>query len=130
MDARGMPSRMRPIPKLRILRCEIARSLRHQLLRSKMTPDRKMTPGFETLCSCRRPYMADGVMSYDGANLVEGLIAQVQRGESPYVKAPCGDEGMVGFQVRETWVVSVCEPVSCSCCSHKEGEGGSQDNCQ
>ncbi|GBF97799.1 lactase-phlorizin hydrolase [Raphidocelis subcapitata] len=40
----------------------------------------------------------DGVMSYDAANLAEGLIAQVERGEAPYTRAPCG-AGLQGFQI-------------------------------
>jgi uncharacterized membrane protein YgcG len=39
------------------------------------------------------------LLSYDSANLVEGLIQQVERGEEPYVRAPCGDQGDQGFQV-------------------------------
>jgi uncharacterized membrane protein YgcG len=37
-------------------------------------------------------------MSYEGANLAEGLIAQVERGEAPYAKGPCG-AGAAGYQV-------------------------------
>ena len=43
--------------------------------------------------------LPDGVLTYDGANLVEGIIKQVLRGEDPYTKAPCGDLGAKGFQV-------------------------------
>jgi hypothetical protein len=62
-------------------------------------------------CRCRvpRPHRSpahasrlshpDGILSYDTANIVEGLIAQVQRGEAPYAKAACG-AGLEGFQVR------------------------------
>jgi hypothetical protein len=39
------------------------------------------------------------VISYDAANLAEGLIAQVERGDKPYARAPCG-AGLQGFQVR------------------------------
>jgi len=52
-------------------------------------------------------------MSYDGANLAEGLISQVERGESPYAKGPCG-AGEAGYQVRAlfwlhrfTWVMGL-----------------------
>lgn len=42
---------------------------------------------------------ADAVLSYDAANLLEGTIALIERGEAPYGVAPCGSQAQ-GFQVR------------------------------
>ena len=39
------------------------------------------------------------MLSYDSANLLEGTLALIERGEEPYAKAPCGSEGLQGFQV-------------------------------
>lgn len=41
----------------------------------------------------------DGVLSYSGANRVEGLIKDIWNGVHPYALAPCGDKGDEGFQV-------------------------------
>ena len=41
----------------------------------------------------------DGVLSYDDANAVEGLISKIAYGEPPFLKAPCGELGLRGYQV-------------------------------
>lgn len=40
----------------------------------------------------------DGVISFEGADRVEGIIKDIWDGVDPYKRAPCGDEGIVGFQ--------------------------------
>lgn len=47
----------------------------------------------------RHTVSADGVLSYDGGNLIEGTINAIRNGEEPYKTSPCGDEGPAGFQV-------------------------------
>jgi hypothetical protein len=41
----------------------------------------------------------DGVLSYADANAVEGLISKIAYGEPPFLKAPCGELGLRGYQV-------------------------------
>lgn len=43
----------------------------------------------------------DGILSSEKAgDRVEGVIKDIWEGQDPYTKAPCGDQGMEGFQVR------------------------------
>ena len=51
----------------------------------------------------------DGILSVESANVVEGVIKKILAGEKPYVKAPCGDAGMQGFQVC-AWPLRCCAP--------------------
>jgi hypothetical protein len=42
----------------------------------------------------------DGVISYEAANRVEGVIKDIWAGVDPFVRAPCADKGLQGYQVR------------------------------
>ena len=41
----------------------------------------------------------DGVLSYDEANAVEKVISKIADGQPPFVKAPCGELRLRGYQV-------------------------------
>jgi hypothetical protein len=41
----------------------------------------------------------DGILSYKAANRVEGIIKDIYDGVDPYVRVPCADQGVAGFQV-------------------------------
>jgi hypothetical protein len=41
----------------------------------------------------------DGVISYQSANVIEGLIKKIVMGEAPYARDACG-AGVEGYQVR------------------------------
>lgn len=41
----------------------------------------------------------DAVLSEQTANRLEGLIGDIEDGQSPYRQAPCGSQGMKGYQV-------------------------------
>jgi hypothetical protein len=41
----------------------------------------------------------DSVLSVKAANRIEGIIQDIQDGESPYRKDLCGAQGMQGYQV-------------------------------
>lgn len=41
----------------------------------------------------------DTVLSEQAANRLEGLIGDIEDGQSPYRQAPCGSQGMKGYQV-------------------------------
>jgi hypothetical protein len=38
--------------------------------------------------------------SVESANVVEGIIKEIEAGGDPYAKAPCGEAGEQGYQVR------------------------------
>lgn len=42
----------------------------------------------------------DGIIAYDSANVVEGILKKIYNGEPPYALGPCGSYGMQGYQVR------------------------------
>lgn len=41
----------------------------------------------------------DGVLSYTAANRIEGIIKEINKGDSPYKKKYCEGRGLEGFQV-------------------------------
>lgn len=41
----------------------------------------------------------DGVLTLAGANRIEGVLKDVWEGADPYVRAPCGSAGVIGYQV-------------------------------
>jgi Modulator of levamisole receptor-1 len=41
----------------------------------------------------------DGVVSYAEANIVEGLVKEIEAGQHPYVRHTCGTAGLEGYQV-------------------------------
>ena len=41
----------------------------------------------------------DAVLSEQAANRLEGLIGDIEDGQSPYRQAPCGSRGMEGYQI-------------------------------
>ncbi|GIL83335.1 hypothetical protein Vretimale_11310 [Volvox reticuliferus] len=41
----------------------------------------------------------DGVLTYESANVVEGVIKKIYAGEPPYALGPCGNLGLKGYQV-------------------------------
>ena len=42
----------------------------------------------------------DSILTYAGANRIEGIIEDVWMGVAPYIKRECGESGPQGFQVR------------------------------
>lgn len=48
----------------------------------------------------------DGILTYESANVVEGVIKKIFEGETPYVRTYCGASGQIGYQVREVATVS------------------------
>ena len=44
----------------------------------------------------------DSVLTYAGANRIEGIIEDVWMGVAPYIKRECGKSGPQGFQVSRT----------------------------
>lgn len=41
----------------------------------------------------------DGVLTLEGANMVEGAIQKIETGEEPYARMRCGELGLRGYQV-------------------------------
>ncbi|KAG2431742.1 hypothetical protein HXX76_009238 [Chlamydomonas incerta] len=41
----------------------------------------------------------DAILTYESANVVEGVIKKIFEGETPYVKTYCGASGQIGYQV-------------------------------
>ncbi|GIL52991.1 hypothetical protein Vafri_8709 [Volvox africanus] len=41
----------------------------------------------------------DGILTYESANVVEGIIKKIYAGEPPYALGPCGNLGLKGYQV-------------------------------
>lgn len=63
----------------------------------------------------------DGVISYESANVVEGVIQKIEAAQDPFKGDPCGELGVVGYQVGrwcETvpWVGGVVA-VACWACT-------------
>lgn len=49
----------------------------------------------------------DGILSYKGANRIEGIIKDIYDGVDPYVRVPCADQGVAGFQVSSrVWKIT------------------------
>lgn len=53
----------------------------------------------EWLCTCCCSQDPDSVIPYENANVIEGLIKKINRGEQPFKVRECGDAGFQGDQV-------------------------------
>lgn len=58
----------------------------------------------------------DKVLSYEGANVIEGVLKDIEAGSDPYVKMPCGTMGNQGFQVS----VNGCRATALRSCERNE----------